>query len=378
MGAASEAPPNREFGAAWQRLLLLPPLAAPASAKVSHVFAGVFGSASSNPVNPYPLSGPTDVEVDQASHDFYVTDPGNHRVEKFDSAGELPPHVRQWSRPEHGWRRLHRRLRRHLPSRDLGLGRRSLRDAVLPRRRQLRRALDRRRLCRRHGRQPGLEVRLHRAPGQRLGRGWTEGRIRRRRPSRLRACSSGSRSAGRMEISTSAAPTTRTTSGSTPRAGTYEGPIENINSAPWLEADTNGDMYYSAPAEGFFASRRSGRRPSSPKRTGIHDNFQLGTGTPLTGLGFDPSSVELYQDTGSVIDHYSRRLRARRSRPAIRLDSFGSRPSVRAEGRRRSTEPPTPSTSPTRPPTTSRSSADARPIVITGAADQRRPKPASP
>ena len=70
-------------------LALAAALAAPASANVSHVFAGAFGSASSTPVNPYPLAGPNDVEVDQASHDIYVTDPGHHRVEKFDSAGHL-------------------------------------------------------------------------------------------------------------------------------------------------------------------------------------------------------------------------------------------------------------------------------------------------
>ena len=58
---------------------------------------GDFGSAGSVPVDPYPLSGPKDVEVDQSSRDIYVTDSGNHRVEKFDAAGELPAHVRQGS-----------------------------------------------------------------------------------------------------------------------------------------------------------------------------------------------------------------------------------------------------------------------------------------
>ena len=54
-----------------------------------HAFTTYFGAASSTPSNPYPLSGPNDVAVDQSSHDFYVTDTANHRVEKFDSTGHL-------------------------------------------------------------------------------------------------------------------------------------------------------------------------------------------------------------------------------------------------------------------------------------------------
>jgi hypothetical protein len=64
-------------------------IAAPAGASVSHVFAGTFGAEGSTPADHYPLAGPTDVAVDQTSHDIYVTDPGNYRVEKFDSSGNL-------------------------------------------------------------------------------------------------------------------------------------------------------------------------------------------------------------------------------------------------------------------------------------------------
>ena len=67
--------------------------AAPASAKLVHVFTTYYGAAGSTPANPYPLSQPSAVAVDNSSgssaHDFYVTDPGNHRVEKFDSAGNF-------------------------------------------------------------------------------------------------------------------------------------------------------------------------------------------------------------------------------------------------------------------------------------------------
>jgi hypothetical protein len=55
----------------------------------SHVFTTSFGSATSTPANPYPLSGPADVAVDQTSHDVYVVDSANHRVEKFNSSGSL-------------------------------------------------------------------------------------------------------------------------------------------------------------------------------------------------------------------------------------------------------------------------------------------------
>ena len=63
-------------------------LSVPAFAASTHAFSTSFGSASSTPANPYPLSGPTSVAVDQAS-DAYVTDPTNAWVEKFDSSGNL-------------------------------------------------------------------------------------------------------------------------------------------------------------------------------------------------------------------------------------------------------------------------------------------------
>jgi hypothetical protein len=68
---------------------LLALIASPASANVSHVFDATFGSATSTPPDPYPISEPTDVAVDQETHDVYVTDPGNRRIEKFDSAGNF-------------------------------------------------------------------------------------------------------------------------------------------------------------------------------------------------------------------------------------------------------------------------------------------------
>jgi len=67
--------------------------AVPASALLTHSFATSFGAALSTPADPYPLSGPSDVAVDNSvgpsSGDIYVTDPVNHRVEKFDAAGNF-------------------------------------------------------------------------------------------------------------------------------------------------------------------------------------------------------------------------------------------------------------------------------------------------
>jgi sugar lactone lactonase YvrE len=55
-----------------------------ASALSKHVFSTSFAGSGTN-----ALSNPSDVEVDQSTGDVYVTDPANHRVEKFSSAGSF-------------------------------------------------------------------------------------------------------------------------------------------------------------------------------------------------------------------------------------------------------------------------------------------------
>jgi hypothetical protein len=69
--------------------LLLACVPASSLARQARLFEGSFGSATSIPADPYPLSNPAGVAVDDATHDVYVTDPGNHRVEKFSSSGEF-------------------------------------------------------------------------------------------------------------------------------------------------------------------------------------------------------------------------------------------------------------------------------------------------
>jgi hypothetical protein len=69
--------------AAWA--IILPQ----ASASISHVYSHSIGAAGSTPPAPYPVSSPTDVAVDQPTGDVWITDPPNHRVQKFDSTGNF-------------------------------------------------------------------------------------------------------------------------------------------------------------------------------------------------------------------------------------------------------------------------------------------------
>jgi hypothetical protein len=86
-----------DFGS-WASLVLvlcavlLGSQATPVFASQTRLFAGSFGAASSTPTNPYPLSSsfaPNGVAVNDATHDVYVTDSGNHRVEEFGPTGEF-------------------------------------------------------------------------------------------------------------------------------------------------------------------------------------------------------------------------------------------------------------------------------------------------
>jgi hypothetical protein len=76
-------------------LALILALPTTVSAKQARVFTGSFGAATSSTPDPYPLSEVATggegggVGVDDSTHDVYVSDPGNHRVEKFDSAGNF-------------------------------------------------------------------------------------------------------------------------------------------------------------------------------------------------------------------------------------------------------------------------------------------------
>lgn len=67
-------------------------VAAPAQAANIHIFGSSFGGLSTTVPDPYPLSGPSDVAIDESSggsHDLYVADRGSFRVEKFDASGKF-------------------------------------------------------------------------------------------------------------------------------------------------------------------------------------------------------------------------------------------------------------------------------------------------
>src|ERR1700684_2781111 len=68
-------------------------VAAPAWAGQARLLTGVFGTATSTPADPYPLAEMEEtgggVAIDTETHDVYVVDPFNNRVEKFDSTGHF-------------------------------------------------------------------------------------------------------------------------------------------------------------------------------------------------------------------------------------------------------------------------------------------------
>jgi DNA-binding beta-propeller fold protein YncE len=73
--------------ASFACVVCLASFSAPALAGSDYGFTGVFGSETSSPANPEPLSGPTGLAVNQGTGDVYVVDQGNERVEYFSSAG---------------------------------------------------------------------------------------------------------------------------------------------------------------------------------------------------------------------------------------------------------------------------------------------------
>ncbi len=64
-------------------------IAAPASARQAQLLTGIFGSATSVPADPYPLTAALSIAVDLETHDVYVADISDKLIEKFDSAGHL-------------------------------------------------------------------------------------------------------------------------------------------------------------------------------------------------------------------------------------------------------------------------------------------------
>lgn len=69
--------------------ILLLVSAASASAAKTRVLINTFGAEGTTVANPNPLSNPQGIAVAQSDEDLYATDPGNHRIEKFDPLGNF-------------------------------------------------------------------------------------------------------------------------------------------------------------------------------------------------------------------------------------------------------------------------------------------------
>ena len=305
--------------------------AAPAAANVSHALTADYGTASSAPVDPYPLLEPQDVEVDQTSHDIYVADSGNHRVEKFDSAGAFL----------------------------LMFGKEVNRTAV-----ENSRAADVN-VCPASGHpgdvcQPGTS-------------GSTPGAFE--IPAYLAVDNSGGPSTGDIYVGdtgdnlvskfdstghniVSWGPNGQKdgsdsafelfgTPGSplfgvavsgpdgnlivgahqfgqnlftyTP-SGTFIPPFGFVSGIPWLKSDADGNIYHPALISGGFNPLTSVWKHGPEHEA---SEFQVGTASPLTGFNLDTSTGEIYQDTGVAIAHYDSGCPSTAG-PCDPLDSFGS------------------------------------------------------
>jgi len=290
--------------------------AAPASANLSHAFStNITGSGAST------LSGPTDVEVDQESHDIYVTDPGNRRVEKFNEKGEF---LFMFGKGVN-------KTAVEIP------GRTSEED-----------------ICPATG-HPG-DVCQEGTSASSTGAFES--------PYYLAVDNSGGPSTGDVYVgdtgdnlvskfdasgqiitSWGASGQMDGTNGIDPAVGGPNGTLYvtsgyyvnaynqdgtpgegggQICGTPWLKADAAGDLYFIS--EPFYCDFGPGVAEAVPP---VHSGYGLsfypmGTDASVAGFGFDPSSGELYQDNGSVIDHYSGDCNPPVNGPCEPVDSFGS------------------------------------------------------
>ena len=306
--------------------------APPAYAAVSHVLSTTYGAASSTPADPYPLSEPSDIEVDQASHDIYVTDPGNHRIEKFNSSGEFllmfGKEVDRTRVEAGGATEAEKNVCPSTPGDTCqtgtpGSGSGDFEDPTYL-------AVD-------NSEGPSKGDVYVADPGDGLVQKFdANGNII------LTWGNAGQKDGSDTDLSSF------TLSGQTifgiavgsdgtlyvggsccdnvfayTPSGTYIPPYRNISGLPFLKADPAGNLYTSNAAAGngeatvWEAALQPGTGPAQ------YVGYQMGTATPLTGFDFDPSTRELYQDTGSAVAHYSGDCNPLVG-PCNPLDDFGS------------------------------------------------------
>ncbi len=293
-----------------------------AHAAVSHAFSGSIGAATSSPADPYPISGPTDVEIDQATNDIYVTDPGNHRIEKFDSSGNFllmfgkdvnlttggnlcpvsPTDVCQAgesSSSPGGFKTPEYLAVDNYPAGHGDLYVADTGDDVVQK-------FD----------SSGQIVSSWGASGQKAGTdtditsfGALWGVAVGGPNGDLYVGGNGGSSDNVLQYT---------------RDGNYEGPYQNLSGSPWLKADIHGNLYFQRAFDEFFGPPTVWKATLRPNTRGEYESVVMGTEEPVTGFNFDPSSQELYQDTGSEIAHYGGDCEPVVFGPCSVLDSFGS------------------------------------------------------
>jgi hypothetical protein len=297
---------------------------APASAQAaaSHAYALTFGSASSSPANPYPLSQPSDVEVDKVTHDVYVTDPGHARVEKFDSSGHLllmfGDEVDQTTGADVCTIASGDTCKTGVP----GNGPAAFEAPTYL-------AVDNT-----SGPSAGdiyvgdTETNLVQKfdSGGHLITSWGQGGQKNGSdasdlpvygPTIFGVAVGGPEEnfyVGGTHYSDNVWKYTQD--------GTYIPPYRGTSGQPWLKADNEGNLYFSRPAEGFFSPPTVWAQTPN-KGSSEYTAYQLGLVTPLTGFSLDPTTEEVYQDTGEQIAHYPQTCHPPLAAPCEAADLFG-------------------------------------------------------
>ena len=315
--------------------LVLPPSA---SANVSHEFSFDFGSATSTPANLYPLTEPTDVEVDQTNHDIYVTDPGHHRVEKFDSAGNLllmfGKNVNKTKVETAGTTEGERDVCEISSGNICQSGESSSSSGGFEDPYFL--AVDNYKPSGEgdvYVGDVGDDLVSKFSPSGQIITSW--GEQGQKNGSDATDLPDGWQPVYGVAVGGGCAtPISKNTGKCVPNGTLYVGGARyNTNiyeytrsgeyikwsisgSQPWLKASPEGVIYSGGgPVEEAIPV------PGEYQDT---NDYQVTTESPTTGLNFDPSSEELYQDTGSEIDHYSATCNPPLNGPCQPVDGFGA------------------------------------------------------
>jgi NHL repeat len=301
--------------------------ATPACANVSHTFSATFGGAASTTSNPYPLAEPHDVAVDQASHDVYVTDGPHHRVEKFDSSGSFllmfGKDVNKTKNEEAGSTIAQRNVCTGASGDICQSGASSSSSGAFQTPAYL--AVDN---------YPGGEgdvyvgdtgdniVQKFNSSGHLISTWGASGQKDGADATDLPGFGPifglavggpyGDLYVGGLHYSVDVWRYTQD--------GTYIQWYAAFG-VPWLKVDNTGDFYYSSNTlfEAIPIGGISFGKPNQDVNT-----YQVTSDSPTSGFALDPSSKEIYQNNGSVIDHYNSGCTPPPENPCDPADTFGA------------------------------------------------------